>query len=135
MQIKILKILALLGEGDRATSENMYSVLLEVMKRSEPGKNEPSTNISNAILYECIRTITAIVANPKLLGMAAEITSRFLKVRFALVEVTTAIQGMLSVLNGGDMEWSWCLTVVCSKYAETLDGGGWNKCCAMLVTE
>lgn len=85
MQIKILKILALLGAGDRHTSENMYSVLLEVLKRSEPGKNEPASNISNAILYECICTITAIVANPKLLGMAAEITSRFLKVSSALL--------------------------------------------------
>ncbi|KAG0630461.1 hypothetical protein M758_1G179700 [Ceratodon purpureus] len=79
VQIKILKILALLGAGDRHTSENMYSVLLEVLKRCEPGKGEPATNISNAILYECICTITAIVASPKLLGMAAEITSRFLK--------------------------------------------------------
>lgn len=106
MQIKILKILALLGEGDRATSENMYSVLLEVLKRSEPGKNEPSTNINNAILYECICTITTIVANPKLLGMAAEITSRFLKVRFALVEHLTAIQGVWSVVKGCQIDWS-----------------------------
>jgi len=82
VQIKILKILALLGAGDRHTSENMYSVLLEVLKRSEPIKGEPGSNISNAILYECICTITSIVANPKLLGMAAEITSRFLKVSF-----------------------------------------------------
>ena len=48
LQIKILKILALLGAGDRHTSENMYSVLLEGIKRSEPGKGEPGSNISNA---------------------------------------------------------------------------------------
>ena len=76
VQIKLLKILALLGAGDRHTSENMYSVLMEVLKRSDPG-----SNIGNAILYECICTITTIVANPRLLEMAAEITSRFLKVR------------------------------------------------------
>ena len=98
-----MKILALLGAGDRHSSENMYSVLLEVLKRSEPGKNEPASNISNAILYECICTITAIVANPKLLGMAAEITSRFLKVSLSLL---TYVWSMICAVNGwGGLGW------------------------------
>ncbi|XP_024390606.1 AP-4 complex subunit epsilon [Physcomitrium patens] len=79
IQIKLLKILALLGAGDKHASENMYSVLMDVIKRNEPGKGDPGSNITNAILYECICTITAIMANSKLLGLAAEITSRFLK--------------------------------------------------------
>lgn len=76
LQIKLLKILALLGNGDKNTSENMYSVLGDVLKQSDP-----SQNIGNAILYECICTITAIHPHAKLLEQAAEITSRFLKVR------------------------------------------------------
>uniref|UniRef100_A0A7I4ACE8 Clathrin/coatomer adaptor adaptin-like N-terminal domain-containing protein n=1 Tax=Physcomitrium patens TaxID=3218 RepID=A0A7I4ACE8_PHYPA len=79
IQIKLLKILALLGAGDKHASENMYSVLVDVIKKNEPGKGDPGSNITNAILYECICTITAIMANSKLLGLAAEITSRFLK--------------------------------------------------------
>eukprot|EP00249_Psilotum_nudum_P022263 c28444_g1_i1 orf=707-3676(+) len=74
IQIKLLKNLALLGAGDKKTSENMYSVLGDVLKRAEP-----NGNIGNAILYECICTITSIYPNTKLLEAAADITSRFLK--------------------------------------------------------
>ncbi|CAM6025344.1 unnamed protein product [Sphagnum balticum] len=73
-QIKILKILALLGAGDKHTSENMYSVLAEILKRSDG-----NSNIGNAILYECICTITTIHVSPRLLEVATEITSRFVK--------------------------------------------------------
>ena len=48
MQIKLLNILSLLGAGDMHTTENIYSVLMEVLKRSDPG-----SNMGNAILYEC----------------------------------------------------------------------------------
>lgn len=75
MQIKLLKILALLGAGDKPMSDNMYNVLGDVIK-----KNDTHTNIGHAILYEAICTITSIYPHPKLLETAAEITSRFLKV-------------------------------------------------------
>lgn len=75
LQIKLLKILALLGEGDKATSDNIYNVLGDVLK-----KGDTSSNIGNAILYECIRTITSIHPHTKLIGDVAELTSTFLKV-------------------------------------------------------
>jgi hypothetical protein len=75
-QIKLLKILALLGVADKAASENMYSVLADVLRKSDTG-----ATIGNAILYECICTVTSIYPNTKLLGQSAEVTSRFLKVR------------------------------------------------------
>lgn len=75
-QIKLLKILALLGAADKAASENMYSVLADVLRKSDTG-----ATIGNAILYECICTVTSIYPNTKLLGQSAEVTSRFLKVR------------------------------------------------------
>lgn len=74
-QIKILKILALLGVADKAASENMYSVLADVLRKSDTG-----ATIGNAILYEGIATIAAIYPNPKLLQQSAQVTSRFLKV-------------------------------------------------------
>jgi AP-4 complex subunit epsilon-1 len=79
IQIKILKILALLDAGDKHTSENMYSVLAEILKRSDA-----NSNIGNAILYECICTITTIHVSPRLLEVATEITSRFVKVKIPL---------------------------------------------------
>ena len=94
MQIKLLKLLALLGAGDRQTSENMYSVLQEVLKRSDA-----SANIGNAILYECICTITTINANARLLEMAAEITSRFLKVSVSSNSVTILMILKVNIKN------------------------------------
>ncbi|KAJ7560596.1 hypothetical protein O6H91_04G136800 [Diphasiastrum complanatum] len=74
IQIKLLKILALLGSGDKHTSENMYNVLGQILT-----KGDPSTNIGNAILYECVSTLSAIYPNQKLLQHAAELTAKFLK--------------------------------------------------------
>jgi AP-4 complex subunit epsilon-1 len=73
-----MKILTLLGAGEKHMNENMYSVFVELLKRSDP-----ASNIRNAILYECICTITTIHASPRLLEMAIEITSYFLKVVFS----------------------------------------------------
>lgn len=74
VQIKLLKILAVLGANDKAASEHMYAVLTDVLKRSDSG-----INIGNAILYECCCTITSIYPSTKLLVTCADITSRFLK--------------------------------------------------------
>lgn len=74
IQIKLLKILALLGLGDKGVSEHMYAILADVLKRADSG-----ITIGNAILYECICTVTSIYPNTKLLVTCAEITSRLLK--------------------------------------------------------
>ncbi|KAK1270187.1 AP-4 complex subunit epsilon [Acorus gramineus] len=74
IQIKLLKTLALLGAGDKQASESMYTVLGDIFR-----KCESSSNIGNAVLYECICCVSSIFPNPKMLDAAAEVTSRFLK--------------------------------------------------------
>ncbi|PIA35948.1 hypothetical protein AQUCO_03400085v1 [Aquilegia coerulea] len=74
IQIRLLKILALLGSGDKHASENMYTVLGDIFR-----KGDSSSNIGNAILYECICCVSSIYPSSKLLDAAAEVTSKFLK--------------------------------------------------------
>ncbi|CAL5435920.1 unnamed protein product [Camellia sinensis] len=74
IQIKLLKILALLGSGDKQASEHMYTVVGDIMR-----KFDSSSNIGNAVLYECICCASSIHPNTKLLEAAAEAISKFLK--------------------------------------------------------
>eukprot|EP00271_Cylindrocystis_brebissonii_P016774 TRINITY_DN4125_c0_g1_i1.p1 TRINITY_DN4125_c0_g1~~TRINITY_DN4125_c0_g1_i1.p1 ORF type:complete len:1046 (-),score=195.55 TRINITY_DN4125_c0_g1_i1:795-3932(-) len=74
VQIKLLKMLALLGANDLVSSEQMYGVLAEILRRSDSG-----INIGNAILYEACCTATSIAPNSKLIASCTEVTSRFLK--------------------------------------------------------
>jgi len=67
--------MALLGSGDKNASDIMSMVLGDLFR-----KCDSSTNIGNAILYECIRCISCILPNPKLLEAAADAISKFLKV-------------------------------------------------------
>ncbi|THU56064.1 hypothetical protein C4D60_Mb11t13330 [Musa balbisiana] len=70
IQIKLLKILALLGSGDKQASGHMYTVLGDIFR-----KCEQSSNIGNAVLYESICCVSSIYPNAKLLEAAAEATS------------------------------------------------------------
>uniref|UniRef100_A0A5B6Z1L9 Putative epsilon-adaptin family protein n=1 Tax=Davidia involucrata TaxID=16924 RepID=A0A5B6Z1L9_DAVIN len=74
IQIKLLKILALLGSGDKLASENMYTVVGDIMR-----KCDTTSNIGNAVLYECICCVSSIYPTPKLLEAAADAISKFLK--------------------------------------------------------
>ncbi|VFQ63171.1 unnamed protein product [Cuscuta campestris] len=74
IQVKLLKILALLGSGDKKTSEHMYTIVGEIMR-----KCDSTTNIGNAILYECICCVSSIHPNPKLLKSAADAIAKFFK--------------------------------------------------------
>lgn len=74
IQIKLLKILALLGSSDKHSSEGMYTILSDIFR-----KTESTSNIGNAILYECVCCVSSIFPSTKLLGTAAEVTSKFLK--------------------------------------------------------
>jgi AP-4 complex subunit epsilon-1 len=72
-QIRLLKILALLGNADQHASEGMYEVLHDVMRRADTG-----INVGYAIIYECVRTVTTIYPNATLLDAAAASISRFI---------------------------------------------------------
>ncbi len=73
VQIKLLQVMASLGQADRVASEHMYEVLHEVMKRADVG-----VNIGYAILTECVRTIAHIYPSQTLLEEAAAAVARFL---------------------------------------------------------
>ena len=76
MQIKIVRILSLLGQADASASSGMYEMLFDTMKKADVG-----INAGYAIVYECIKCITKIYPNPKLLDAAADAISRFIQSR------------------------------------------------------
>eukprot|EP00529_Nitzschia_sp_RCC80_P003517 CAMPEP_0113489926 /NCGR_PEP_ID=MMETSP0014_2-20120614/26779_1 /TAXON_ID=2857 /ORGANISM="Nitzschia sp." /LENGTH=1047 /DNA_ID=CAMNT_0000383675 /DNA_START=147 /DNA_END=3290 /DNA_ORIENTATION=- /assembly_acc=CAM_ASM_000159 len=76
MQIRLVRILSLLGQGDAQSSSGMYEILFDTMKKADVG-----INAGYAIVYECIKTITRIYPNTKLLDAAAEAISRFIQSR------------------------------------------------------
>lgn len=76
MQIRVVRILSLLGRADAEASNGMYEVLNETMKQADVG-----INAGYAIVYECIKCITKIYPNPKLLDAAGEAIARFIQSR------------------------------------------------------
>ncbi|KOO35705.1 ap-4 complex subunit, partial [Chrysochromulina tobinii] len=74
IQIKLLKLLALLGTNDQRASEGMYEVLNDVMRRADTG-----INIGYAVIYDCVRTVTTIYPNIPLLEAAAGHIARFVQ--------------------------------------------------------
>lgn len=73
LQIKLLKLLAILGYANQRASEEMYEVLRQTMQASEL-----KTTIGYAVMFECIKTIAKIYPQEQLLAAAAENTSRFM---------------------------------------------------------
>jgi AP-4 complex subunit epsilon-1 len=90
IQIHLLRILAVLGNSDQRTSEGMYEVLVDVMRRADTGAlritawcGQPlmgrlpaGINVGYAIVYECVRTVTTIYPNTILLDAAASSIAR-----------------------------------------------------------
>ncbi|KAK4795513.1 hypothetical protein SAY86_027839 [Trapa natans] len=72
--IKLLKILGLLGNGDKHASGQMYNVVGDLIR-----KCDASSNIGNAVLYECICCVASIYPSTKLLEATAEVIAKFLK--------------------------------------------------------
>jgi hypothetical protein len=66
-QIKLLKLLGLLGAGDQGAAENMYGVIGAAMQKAALHGN----TIGNAIVYEAARAITHIYPNANLLQSGA----------------------------------------------------------------
>nr|XP_023672930.1 AP-4 complex subunit epsilon-1 [Paramormyrops kingsleyae] len=72
LQMQLLRILALLGKEDQRTSEIMYEVLDESLRRAEINHN-----ITYAILYECVKTVYTIHPKSELLEKAAKCIGKF----------------------------------------------------------
>lgn len=73
IQMKIVRILAIVGKNDANASNGMYEILGDCMKKADVG-----INAGYAIVYECVRTITSIYPNATLLDAAADAISRFI---------------------------------------------------------
>jgi len=74
IQIKILQILAMLGANDQKTSEHIYEVLTQTLRRAD----DTGINIGYAITYQCVKTVATIYPNSQLLELASVSLSRFL---------------------------------------------------------
>jgi formylmethanofuran dehydrogenase subunit E len=74
MQIKILRILGLIGRMNKSLGQIMYEVIRETMKIAEQYENY----IGNAIVYECVRTISSIYPNPTLVEIASKAVTRMI---------------------------------------------------------
>jgi AP-4 complex subunit epsilon-1 len=75
IQIKIMQILGLLGCNDQKSSEHIYEILSQALRRAEDSTN----NIGFALVYQCVLTAAVIYPQQSLLMEAASCISKFLE--------------------------------------------------------
>jgi len=73
LQVKILRLLRVLGRGDPRTSEQINDILAQVATNTESAKN-----VGNSILYESVLTILDIEADSGLRVLGVNILGKFL---------------------------------------------------------
>ena len=73
LQVKILRLLRMLGEGDAETSDQMNVVLAGVATNTDNVRN-----VGNSILYECVNTIMGIDSEAGLRVLAINTLAKFL---------------------------------------------------------
>ena len=73
LQVKILRLLRVLGRGDARTSEQINDILAQVATNTESAKN-----VGNSILYESVLTILDIEADSGLRVLGVNILGKFL---------------------------------------------------------
>ncbi|KAG6895859.1 clathrin associated protein complex large subunit [Termitomyces sp. T32_za158] len=76
LQVKILRLMRLLGKGDQQASESMNDILAQVATNTDSTKN-----VGNSILYETVLTVLEIEADTGLRVMAINILGKFLSNR------------------------------------------------------
>lgn len=73
MQIKILRLLRILGKEDAVASEHMNDLLAQIATNTDTSKN-----VGNAILYETVVTIMEIKSESGLKILGTNILGRYL---------------------------------------------------------